>query len=273
MARKHFFERMEREIDFQNEYKKIENIILNEPGMGKGFSINDEISKDFREWKDRGNFISFDELRKYLGFTYRTDRWTYEPTGSVNGIDDFLLYCEMLLNLFLIIKDVSYNKRRIATIVDTMIFDFEKINHQIYTDNNNKVYVIQKNAASTAVADLVEPILADEIIKYNHYLLKGDIVSKKAILKNIVDALEPKRADLKSINKTIESDLFYMVNKFDIRHNNCDLNDPSKYNEKFAKLTDKEKEEWYDEVYQQALMAFMMLEQPKRTKKIAMFKS
>ena len=51
MARCNFFERMEREINFQFEYEKIENIILNEKN---GYcTLEDEISENFRRWRLR----------------------------------------------------------------------------------------------------------------------------------------------------------------------------------------------------------------------------
>lgn len=78
---------------------------------------------------------------------------------------------------------------------------------------------------------------------------------------------------LKGINKTIESDFFYMVNSMNVRHNNCGAADKKQYNAKFATLTSQEQEDWYDEIYQEGLMAFLMLEQANREKRIAAFKS
>ena len=54
---------------------------------------------------------------------------------------------------------------------------------------------------------------------------------------------------LKGINKTIESDFFYMVNSMNVRHNNCGAADKKKYNAKFVTLTSQEQEDWYDEIY------------------------
>jgi hypothetical protein len=44
MTSYHFFERMEREIGFHNEYEKIENIICNEDLDGHRYSLNSWIS-------------------------------------------------------------------------------------------------------------------------------------------------------------------------------------------------------------------------------------
>lgn len=142
----------------------------------------------------------------------------------------------------------------------------------IDTVNGAKANVVQKDPVAIAVADIVEQTLKDSIIEYNHYLLEGNMKAKKSILKMIADALELKRVDLRQANKTIETDFFYMVNSMNVRHNNCDENSSKHYNEKFAKLSEKEKEEWYDEIYQEGLMAFLVLEQVKRTRKIGEFK-
>ena len=49
MARLNFFERMEREIDFQQEYVKIEEIVCLEDHPISRNSINDEIEEHFRD--------------------------------------------------------------------------------------------------------------------------------------------------------------------------------------------------------------------------------
>lgn len=98
MARKNFFELLEREIDFQKEYEKIEDAIINEKYM---LSLEAVIEKDFSDWPFRGNFISFWELRCHLGFTYtESDVYgeDYEPDRKHIKMDDFLLYSEMMLN-------------------------------------------------------------------------------------------------------------------------------------------------------------------------------
>lgn len=64
-----------------------------------------------------------------------------------------------------------------------------------------------------------------------------------------------------------------MVNSMNVRNNNCDAADKTKYNAKFVTLTSQEQEDWYDEIYQEGLMAFLMLEQANREKRIASFKS
>ncbi len=99
------------------------------------------------------------------------------------------------------------------------------------------------------------------MIEYNHHSIKGNIEAKKGILLKLVELLEPKRKDL---SNTLGSDLFFLINNFNIRHNNTDPNDKSKYKSKVAEMPADELEHIYDEVYQMCLLAFMELEHAER---------
>ena len=274
MARKNFFELMEREVNFQDEYEKIENAIINDNLYG---SLDDVIEKVFNEWKYRKNYISFWELRCQLNFTYSESEQygvKYEPDRKSIKMNDFLTYAEMILNMLTLLNEQNslLYTSKIQLVRETILYDLEKINYEPIEQNKGQIMIVQKDAAVSAVVDLVETDLARTIIRYNHYLLKGDIEAKKEILRKIADALEPRRRELESVNKSLTSDFFLLVNKMNIRHNNCDASDKAKYVEAFAKMTKKQKENWYDEIYQQGLMAFLILEQAERNKRIAEFK-
>ena len=58
---------------------------------------------------------------------------------------------------------------------ETILYDLEKINYEPIEQNKGQIMIVQKDAAVSAVVDLVETDLARTIIRYNHYLLKGDI--------------------------------------------------------------------------------------------------
>ncbi len=116
------------------------------------------------------------------------------------------------------------------------------------------------------------PELADVVIEYNHYLLRGDLARKKGLLKQIADALEPNRNALRSLNNRQTEDFFQLVNTMNIRHNNCDSNDTKNYNAKFACMSASEKERWYDLIYEQGLALFVLLQQQDRNKKIDIYK-
>ena len=65
-----------------------------------------------------------------------------------------------------------------------------------------KVLVVSKNPLTTSVAENLENTdIAYLIIGYNHHLLKGNAERKKSILLALGTELEPKRAEIKVLNK------------------------------------------------------------------------
>lgn len=275
--RKHFLESLERKIDFQNEYLKLEHMICVERIREYSYTItiNDWIEQNFRLWKKRGSYISFKEVRQQTGFKVDAQRGIY--TNTV-GMGEYFLFCEMVGN---ILKDLYGTAQVLMS---------EGINHQIkdithtikavlertgfeWRNINDEWMIVEKNAVSLAVADTVEPELADAIIEYNHYLLRGDLIRKQELLKKLADALEPRRSELCSLKKQETEDFFFMVNNMNVRHNNCDPADSKKYNRTFAMLSQEDKESWYDRIYEQALALYVSLEQKVRSNEIKAFKT
>lgn len=274
MGRQNFFERIEQNLNLQNEYEKLEKIVLkytNEYNM----SLNDEIESYFDLWKYKKNYLSFDELRSHLGFTY-TKAWDYSFNAEIESIYDFFVYCEMILNMILVVLPEEaqiVNDNIIKKIIYIINYDLESLNYTVSKMSDDQYIIVQKDAAVSEVVELVEPTIADSILEYNHYVLKGDLEKKKNILVKIANALEPQKSEIKAINYQLFKDYFYLINNMDIRHNNCDSSDTSNYNAYFDKLTIEEKEEWYDEIYQMSLLIFLLLENRNRTKKISDLKS
>lgn len=273
MGRTNFFERIEQNLNLQNEYEKLETIVLkytNDYNM----SLNDEIESYFDLWKYKKNYLSFGELRSYLGFTY-TKAWDYSFDAEIESIDDFFVYCEMILNMILVVLPEEaqiINDNIIKKIIYIINYDLESLNYTVSKMKDDQYIIVQKNAAVSEVVEQVEPLLADSILEYNHYVLKGDLERKKNILIKIAAALEPKKSEIKSINNQICKDFFNLINNMNIRHNNCDKTDKGKYNEKFDILKSEEKEEWYDDIFQMSLLIYLLLENKKNSSKIKYFK-
>lgn len=273
MTRVHFFEAIERKVDIEKEYLKLEEICAENYGSryyGTFITINLWIEKNFRKWKKRSNYTSFAELREHLGFPLNEDGHIV----SIEKIDinKYLLFCEMILNLMIALS--NYKPKGLDDVVEDLIETIKatltKLGMEI-TIVDGECMIVEKNAVAIEVADK-QPQLAETIIEYNHYLLKGDLDKKRVLLKALADSLEPKRKELTKLNKNQTDDFFYMVNNMNIRHNNCDITDVGKYNAKFALLSNADKEEWYDMIYDQGLALYVILEQQRRNKKIDAFK-
>lgn len=266
MPRRHFLESLERETDYYTEYKKLETLCerVYYDG-GKRVSLNSCIERNFLSWKKRVNYCSFDEIRDHLGF--RLDG----PPKEVD-MNKYFLFSEMMLNLVLALSDRIPEALNEITegLINTIRATCAKAGFEIsYIEG--EFMIVEQNSVASYVADNV-PNLADAIVEYNHYLLRGDLARKKELLKRIADELEPKRKSLKQCCNSMCEDYFYMVNTMNVRHNNCDKSDKAKYNELFAKLSDSDKEIWYDLIYEQALALFVMLDQRERSRKITDFR-
>ena len=273
MGRRNFFDRLVRTLNYQKEYQKIESLVL-QPHSLHGYSIEDSIERYFKDWKYNANYLSFKELRDQLGFTFVHDGYYDLPSGIIKDVNDFFDYCEMIINMIVLLpeEDAEYHGKNVNEIIRLIDYDLDFLNHRI-RKIDDKYLIIQKDATASEVVDIVEDSLAKIILEYNHYLLKGDLEKKKNILVKIANALEPLKGEIKATNYQLYKDYFYLINNMDIRHNNCDSSDTSNYNAYFDKLTLKEKEEWYDEIYQMGLLIFLLLENKERSTKVANIKN
>lgn len=74
-------------------------------------------------------------------------------------------------------------------------------------------------------------------------------------------------------SKGLESDLFYIANNFNIRHNNTDPDNPEKYREHVVRMQPCKLEELYDELHGMCAAAFLLLEYEERTDVIRQLKT
>lgn len=217
-------------------------------------SIYDLISKNFKVYQNRGHILSLDEL--------------IETMLAVPMTEEERLFCfsEMYLDLLSILPyiksvnlmcQVRYLEEQIERTVNLLGHKVVLIeNKRIIIEDN--VFADEAAQAVTEFADIKEAL---SILEYNHFSNKGNIERKKELLKKIADLLEPwrkpfnKSNELKGLLK-VNNDkiqalekLFYMYNKFNIRHNNEE--------QILTGLSNQEIESWYDKVY--TLSLFIIL--------------
>jgi hypothetical protein len=87
----------------------------------------------------------------------------------------------------------------------------------------------------------------------------------------LANEIEPQKNKLEKINPTLSSDLFFILNNMNIRHNNIEPN--NKCYKPFVAAMDKNTLEcWYDETYQMILLSKLLLDNVARNDKIKMLK-
>lgn len=261
MSRRNIFEILNEKESISSQINKIEEL-LSESCVDN--SIPEDIVDMYcmREWKARGRCTSCEEIRKRLQITYANTRNKLTE-------EQMLLYLEYVTNIIWLcnerygVEDAEdeyiYLQENVIGLLDDL--GYEK---KVFADEE-KVILVEKNAAMTAVAEVVEPNIAYAVIEYNHHLLKGNIAEKQRILKILADKFEPMRGELKKANKELESNTGYLLNKMNIRHNNIEGKNAIEY---VKNLSDQDLEEWYDETYQMLLLCFLEYENIERNKRI-----
>ena len=225
----------------------------------------------FGGWEHRGHFIDVNDYLKAVRFG---ELWS----NACDDVDAFLTFIELVYNFWeLSYQDVNVeeagwcgNYFHLKEVMDDLL---EQYNHTAYVnEEKNCVLVVEDKSEVTSVSEIVPSALAYDVIKYNHRSLKGQIELKKSILISLGAELEPKRKDLQGINKQLSEDVFFMLNNINIRHNNRSKKDVSKYKEYVAKMTKKQMEKWFDELYQMILLAILLLDNVERSKKVKKLK-
>lgn len=194
--------------------------------------------------------------------------------------EDFLTFIEIGYNLYYIAKKVFSQTDDSWEYYDTyemfpQIADdcLAHFNHKIfYNEELEQAIVVEDKPEVTAVVEIEEDTdIAFEIVRYNHHALKGDITAKRAILLKMGSQLEPLRSQISACNKTLEKDIFFMLNNLNIRHNNCVPGD-AKYKPFVASMDAETLENWYDELYQMILLAKLELANVKRMEQVETLK-
>lgn len=224
----------------------------------------------FDQWKQRGHFLNLQDFLKVIDYEGVKKK-------AANDVESLLTLIEIIYNIWVLsykaINDIGKNYSlecyesyyHLKKIMDDLL---KQYNYTAYIDEKNEqVLVIEDNPAVTATAEIVDAPLATEIIRYNHHALKGEIDLKKEILLKMALNLEPQRKELKALDSKLEDNIFFMFNNLDLRHNNHSMKD-KKYKEYVAKMDKEALENWYDELYQMVLLAFLLLDNVERTGKV-----
>lgn len=271
MARKSIFDIASNSLNISGEGKRINRMFHDDMIYihSVGYTIVEYIDYYvFSDWKWRGHFIDVDDFMEaidYGGMVYDCEN---------NDVDAFLSLIECVYNFWwLVHRDLIAENSELRQggnfyhLEDVMKDNLQKYNYKAYLCDE-RILVIEDKPEVTAAAEIAEQNLSVDIIRYNHRVLKGEIESKKQILIALGAELEPRRRELQTLNKQLSEDIFFMLNNVNIRHNNKNSKDTSKYKEFVSKMDDVQLEKWYDELYQMILLAMLLLDNVDRTAEV-----
>lgn len=279
--RKNIFELYKANDTIENNIERLYSVFIKEKCLHYSiydYTIPKYVDKYiFRDWSQKGNCLSVDDFLGVIDFDEIYEDIYYNENYT---LDDIITFIEVIYNFWYLANEHicanhSYKwTGNFYVLQDIMEDILSNNNHKAYIDyENERVLIIEDKPEVSSVVEIVDETLALDIVKYNHVSLQGEIELKKSILRSLGDEIEPRRKELETINKQLSNDIFFMLNNMNIRHNNRSKKDQSKYKEYVAKMTKKQLEKWYDELYQMILLAFLLLDNVDRTKKVKELKN
>ncbi len=272
MSRRNIFEILsDKNIDIKKEIKKIANLvekihivyftdIIN--SKDKNFTILEFLTRTrtFLNWKYRKTYFSIEEMMNDININIL--KYNKISTEQIISYLEFSINMIELFNKgYKVLKDsrYSYDKGIYHVLCENIKYLLEYLNLKVIEKDSDIFILVEKDSAAISAAEVIEDKnLSFNILEYNHYLLKGDVNKKRNILKSLADKLEVDRKKLTEMNNNLADDLFFLFNNIKIRHDNEE-------NKKLIDKIGREKLEfWYDETYQMALLAILILDNKKR---------
>lgn len=263
MARRNIFEIAKKNYNFDDECKRLYGWFIDtEVGTHDKATVEEYVDAYIiLYWKARESFRTTEELLDLLGLNLNN-----EMMGLTH--EEKILWLEYALNMITMLyyepffsdNNFSYrlNHDEIDQMRNDMIMCLDNIGYEVKAFiNEQQVIIVQKNAYTSSVAELVDDDLARQIFEYNRFNMKGDIEEKAKIIVRLAKEYESFEKELKKTNSTLCTDLGFMLNKFHLRHNNEKDTEKDPYCKKFLELSTDEQEEWYDKTYDLLLLAFL----------------
>lgn len=282
--RKSIFDIMSEEIDIKNESNRIvkmleeeDSLLVAKYGYTEKYSLIDFVNEYcFETWKGRGHCLDVDDFLEMTN--YERIKWMsicYEVESFLNLIE--LAYNFWLLAMRKVASDKSDkiktmgNFYHLKDVLDDLL---EQYNYTLFEDDSlQRILLIEDREDVTAVAEILPNSLSRKVVKYNHRALKGDLEQKKSIILMLGNEIESSRSELKNLNAKLEDDIFFLLNNFNIRHNNSENKKTKESHRRYlASMSKDQVEDLYDDLYQLILIAILLLNNTSRTEKIQQLK-
>ena len=276
MSRKNIFEMVAEIFDVSIELDRMYRL-FEKRGIVSSYpytyTLRDYIKNvGFSTWRNRGRCV---DLNDFLSLLDYDALWQSAQTD----VQDLFTLVEIIYNFWYVAErkvNASYGSgdsgrdfRLLKKILDDCLAHYNYKGE--YFRDLEQLIVIEDKPEATAVAESVDNDLGYKVLRYNHYMLKGDLQAKKDILLALGADLEPKRKQIQAIDKDLEDGIFYILNNLNLRHNNKTVGDKN-YRQAVADMDDVTMEGWYDELYQMMLLAYLQLDQVTRAAKVKMLK-
>ena len=248
-------------FDVVKEYARIWTLFNTADRVGpRAVSLAEQISPCMQFFPNsfKHRAISLDDFNDIFGFKFNS------PNEAVTE-DELISYCEYIVTLCdhlwvysedCLEEDSDDLRADLYQTIDSCMDELDLMPAK----RDNITIFVNKDPTVTAVSKVVDASLSYDVKSYIHKQTKGNLQRKKTILKFLADDIEPERNKLRGINRTLESNLFQMLQKF-VRHNNEE-------NPYIKGLSPDELEACYDDIYQMWLLSKLEIDNLGRKKRV-----
>ena len=248
-------------FDVVKEYARIWTLFNTADRVGpRAVSLAEQLSASMQFFPNsfKHRAITLDDFNDVFGFKFSP------PNESVTE-GELISYCEYIVtlcdHLWVYAEDELEDDSDFLR--DDLFQTIESCMDELglmAAKRDNITIFVNKDPTVTAVAEMVDESLSYDVKSYIHKQTKGNLQRKKTILKFLADDIEPERTKLRGINRTLEGNLFQMLQKF-VRHNNEE-------NPYIKGLSSDELETCYDDIYQMWLLAKLEIDNLERKKRV-----
>lgn len=251
MARRNFYDIITNtSFNLRAEYARLQMLFFE--NTDNYCSISDMVENSFNYFPSTliGRTISLSDFDDTYGFNFPYNPPQLTPELLISFAEYILNFCHALLSFgFCTLDEEEHiSIRNMQKQVNACMADLGMAPREV----GELLIFVEDRPEVVAVAEILDDELADAVMRYHHHTLKGDLTKKKAVLTLMANSIENERQQLRGINRTLETQLFQLLNKF-IRHNQS--NTPY-----IATMSPVEIEEIYDDIYQMWLLSRLELD-------------
>lgn len=245
-------------VDIAFEYRMMHRLFYQKQDRicdGYNGSLYGFINKNFVYMSIHGTCFTLDDFDDAYGFNFRY-------IAESGELEDLLLLMEYVLNFVVEIDSVPDWDYWLYEDAPSFIMDHAKtvclkIGYKPIIVED-RIVIVEEDPLAIEAAQMLSEGNAYLPFQYHHSSFQGDIEGKKGIILSLAHELESRRNELEAIDRSLASDLFFLLNNLNIRHNNIEESSP-KYKPYVASMSDTEIEAWYDKTFRMSLIALAQL--------------
>ncbi len=280
--KKSIYDYVSGEMDVTKEVHKLADLfeiyaliqVHNTHTTNKKIPLERYVSRFFLKWNGRGSYLTPEELKQDMGVADIKNKIPNELQTT--------LYLEYLLNMIELFEDkepsykhqlhkyqpykyqsqkhqsISIGTSLYQALKDNLSLLLSQLNLKPVQKEQGVFILVPENPEVTEAVDIVEKSdVKLAILEYNHITNRENLAEKQKILHVLAKDFEPRRLELGQTKegKTLASDLGFLFNTLDIRHNNTEGIKAIPAIQNMPKTTLLE---WYDITYRTYLTAVLL---------------